>query len=95
MFLGFQEVAATHFDSVTAHVHWVYCAYILLRALPPPRGTTITSLAEKQRYVKAIVGGKERARIIQLLTQFNGPERFKKELQAVQEELYKSKNDIN
>ena len=36
MFLGFQEVASKHFDSVMAHVHWVYCAYILLRASLPP-----------------------------------------------------------
>ena len=30
MFLGFEDVATKSFDSVISHVHWVYCAYILL-----------------------------------------------------------------
>ncbi len=29
MFLGFEDVATKWFVSVMAHVHWVYCAYIL------------------------------------------------------------------
>ena len=28
--LGFEDVATHGFDAVIAHVHWVYCAYILL-----------------------------------------------------------------
>ena len=32
MFMGFQEVATKHFESVISHVHWVYCAYILLKS---------------------------------------------------------------
>jgi hypothetical protein len=87
MFPGFQDVASKRFDSVIAHVHWVYCAYILLRALPPPGDKAMNSVAEKQIYVKTILQGKERARVIQLLTQFNGPERYKQELRAAQDAL--------
>jgi hypothetical protein len=82
MFLGFQDVAAKHFQSVLAHVHWVYCAYILLNALPRPGPKTKESLAQKQQYVSAIVEGKDTARIIQLLTQFNGVDRYKSELRT-------------
>jgi hypothetical protein len=35
MFLGFEDVATRTFESVKAHVHWVYCAYILLHSHPP------------------------------------------------------------
>jgi ribonuclease HI len=80
MFLGFQEVAAKHFLSVLAHVHWVYCASILLHALPPPGHKNKNSVAQKQQYVMAIVDGKEKSRIVQVLTQFKGPERYKTEL---------------
>jgi hypothetical protein len=80
MFLGFQEVAAKSFQSVVAHVHWVYCAYILLRSIPLPRDGTKLPLSEKLDRIKAIVDSREKARIIQLLTQFNGLERYKAQL---------------
>ena len=35
MHLGFEDVATTSFDAVQSHVHWVYCAYILLHMSPP------------------------------------------------------------
>ena len=34
-YLGFEDVATSGFDSVMSHVHWVYCAYILLHMSPP------------------------------------------------------------
>ncbi len=80
MFLGFQDVAAKSFASVMAHVHWVYCAYILLHSHPPGVPENIKSLAEKQRKIKEIVDRKENARVIQLLTQIKGVERYKNEL---------------
>ena len=33
--LGFEDVATSGFDSVMSHVHWVYCAHILLSMSPP------------------------------------------------------------
>jgi len=82
MFLGLQEVAAKHFESIMAHVHWVYCAYILLNALPRPGNSKKRSLTEKQQYVGAIFEAKEKVRIIQLLTQFKGVDRYKAEITA-------------
>jgi len=55
MFLGFEDVSAISFDAVTAHVHWVYCAYILLNSQPPGIPAEMKSLAEKQKRVQAIV----------------------------------------
>jgi len=84
MFLGFEDVATKTFDSVKAHVHyWVYCAYILLHYPPPGVPAHIKSLADKQRRIKAIIDSKDKARVIQLLTQINGVERYKNELRAV------------
>ena len=82
MFLGFEDVATRTFESVKAHVHWVYCAYILLHSHPPGLPKHITSLADKQRRVKAIIDTKEINRVIQLLTQINGKERYKNELRT-------------
>ena len=87
MFLGFQEVAAQGFQSVLAHVHWVYCAYLLLQALPAADQKSRASPSEKQRRVRAIVEGKEKTRVIQLLTQFKGVDRYKAELRMALEAL--------
>lgn len=85
MFLGFQDVATTSFSSVMAHVHWVYCAYILLHSLPPAVADHIKSLADRQGKIKEIVDSNEKARVIQLLTQIKGVERYKNELQGALE----------
>ena len=82
MFLGFEDVATRTFESVKAHVHWVYCAYILLHSHPPGLPEQVTSLADKQRRVKAIIDTKEINRVIQLLTQINGKEHYKNELRT-------------
>ena len=83
MFLGFEDVATRSFDSVKAHVHWVYCVYILLHYPPPGVPAHIKSLADKQRRIQATIDSKDKARVIQLLTQINGVERYKNELRAV------------
>ena len=85
MFLGFEDVATTTFESVKAHIHWVYCAYILLHSRPPGLPERITSLADKQRRIKAIIDTKEKNRVIQLLTQINGVERYKNQLRRALE----------
>ena len=80
MFMGFEDVATKYFSSVVSHVHWVYCAYILLNNSPPRIPDQCTSLAEKQRKVEEIISTKETCRVIQMLTQFRGPQRYKEEL---------------
>ncbi len=80
MFSGFEDVATISFDAVTAHVHQVYCAYILLNSQLPGIPTDMKSMAEKQKRAGQIVENKEKSRVMQLLTQFNGVDRFKTEL---------------
>ena len=82
MFLGFEDVATKWFVSVMAHVHWVYCAYILLHSRPPGVPEHTTSLADKQRKTKDVIDSKETSRVIQLLTQINGSDRYKNELRT-------------
>ena len=81
MFPGLEDIAAKHFNSVISHVHWVYCAYILLNLPPPGSLEQADSFAEKQRLVKELVDTKEKSRAVQLLTQFDGLRRYKAELQ--------------
>jgi Transposase DDE domain len=87
MFLGFEEVAPKWFTSVVSHVHWVYCAYILLQFNPPGVPEHINSLADKQRWIKTIIDGKEKVRVFQLLTQINGTQRYKNELRQAFEAI--------
>ena len=78
MFLGFEDVATRWFDSVNAHVHWVYCVYILLNA--GPFDSYVRAIAEKQRRIRKIISTREQSRVVQVLTQINGPQRYKNEL---------------
>ena len=78
MFLGFEDVATKWFDSVNAHVHWVYCVYILLNA--GPFDSYVRAIAEKQRRIRKIISTREQSRVVQVLTQINGPQRYKNEL---------------
>lgn len=80
MFLGFEEVATKHFVSVMAHVHWVYCAYILLKTAPIDVPGQDNSVEKRQHRIAQIISSKEIRRVIQLLTQINGPQRYKTEL---------------
>jgi len=80
MFLGFEDVATKRFSSVIAHVHWVYCAYILLRAAPIRASGQDSSLEKRQHRITQIIDSRETRRVIQRLTRINGPERYKTEL---------------
>jgi len=81
MFLGFEDVSAKHFRSVISHVHWVYCAYLLLNSSPPGFPAGMKSMAEKQLMVNRIIEKKELSAVNQLLTQAKGPQRLKSFIQ--------------
>jgi len=83
MFLGFEDVAAHSFESVCSHVHWVYCTYLLIRDNVKGAMDGLDSLAERQARVTDIVHSAEKSRAVQILTQFNGPQRYKSHLQEV------------
>jgi hypothetical protein len=78
--LGFADVATSGFDSVMAHVHWVYCAYMLLHMSPPGISAEVRSLGGKQRQLQRFLETKEKRRVLQKLTQIGGVQRYKDEL---------------
>ncbi len=85
MFPGFEDVATQSFTSVISHVHWVYCAYILLNSKPPGMPDHIKSIAEKQKMITQAIKKKDVPRYIQLLSRINGGEHLKNELQKALE----------
>jgi hypothetical protein len=78
--LGFEEVATHGFDAVMSHVHWVYCAYILLHMSPPGLSPGVHSIGDKQRALQQSLADKEKRQILQKLTQIGGVQRYKDEL---------------
>jgi Transposase DDE domain len=78
--LGFEEVATHGFDAVMSHVHWVYCAYILLHMSPPGLSPGAQSIGDKQRALQQGLADKEKRHILQKLTQIGGVQRYKDEL---------------
>jgi len=81
MFLGFEDVATKWFAAVESNVHWIYCAYILMN-LCPIRGVDKNgSIAQKQEVISHIVRLREKSRVRQVLTRFNGVDVYKSELQ--------------
>jgi hypothetical protein len=80
MHLGFEDVATSGFDSVQSHVHWVYCAYILLRMSPPGVPPDVKAVGDKQRHIQQFLANKGKRHILQKLSQIGGVERYKDEL---------------
>jgi len=78
--LGFEDVATHGFDAVMSHVHWVYCAYILLHMSPPGLSPGVHSIGDKQRALQQGLADKEKRHILQKLTQIGGVQRYKDEL---------------
>src|SRR5215468_566126 len=78
--LGFEDVATHSFDAVMSHVHWVYCAYILLHMSPPGLSPGAQSIGDKQRALQQGLAAKEKRQILQKLTQIGGVQRYKDEL---------------
>jgi hypothetical protein len=79
--LGFEDVATHGFEAVMSHVHWVYCAYILLHMAPPALSPGAQSIGEKQRALQQGLAAREKRQILQKLTQIGGVQRYKDELQ--------------
>jgi len=77
MHLGFEDVSARWFQSVKAHVHWVYCAYILLHAPSPGMLDHAHSLVERQPKIRQIIDLRQITHVRLLLTQFGEVEKYK------------------
>jgi hypothetical protein len=78
--LGFEDVATHGFEAVLSHVHWVYCAYILLHMAPPGLSPGAQSIGDKQRALQQGLADQEKRHILQKLTQIGGVQRYKDEL---------------
>jgi hypothetical protein len=78
--LGFEDVATSGFDSVMSHVHWVYCASILLSMSPPGVSAGVKGLGDKQRQLQQFLENQEKRRVLQKLTQIGGVQRYQDEL---------------
>ena len=78
--LGFEEVATHGFDAVISHVHWVYCAYILLHMSPPGLSPGVQSIGDKQRALRQSLADTEKRHILQQLSQIGGVQHYKDEL---------------
>ncbi len=78
--LGFEDVATSGFDSVMSHVHWVYCAYILLHLSPPGVSAEVKSLGDKQRQLQRVLDNNDKRGVLQKLTRIGGVQRYKDEL---------------
>src|SRR5215217_2849190 len=78
--LGFEDVATDGFDAVISHVHWVYCADILLHMSPPRLSPGAQSIGDKQRALQQGLADREKRHILQQLTQIGGVQRYKDEL---------------
>ena len=85
MFLGFEDVAAKSFRSVVSHVHWVYCAYILLNSRLPGMPEHIKSISDKQKFIKHAVQSKQISHTLQMLSRINGVKSLKIHLRKVLE----------
>jgi hypothetical protein len=81
-YLGFEDVSAQWFVAVKAHVHWVYCAYILLYYQSHGSPEHAPPIAERQAKIQYILYSKEISRVRLLLSQFGGVKKYNKELLA-------------
>ena len=77
MHLGFEHIAATHFTAVSAHVHWVYVAFLLLQAFPSKEAEKGETISQKQPRIRTLIDHRETAQVLQRLTQFGGVEGHK------------------
>lgn len=80
---GMLDAGVSDFDALTAHIHWVYCAYLVLQAAKIPDAI---SLLEKQRSLQIMVTREplllEVKNIVAARTQFGGLPRQKILVQA-------------
>jgi hypothetical protein len=78
--LGFEEGATSGFAAVMSHVHWVYCAHILLGMSPPGVSAGVKSLGDQQRPLQQLLANQEKRRVLRQLPQIGGVQRYKDEL---------------
>lgn len=74
--LGMLDAGVHHFDSMISHIHWVYCAYILLHQLEMPEAPDL--LSRQRKLLREVLDEPWRdhcKRIIKEQTRYGGRER--------------------
>ena len=82
-YLGMEDAGVCKFDSLHAHVHWVYCSYILLLDIFP----TASGINDAQKLLKRKIESQRNKKIIQSLSQINGVEKVKAQCRTVIDEV--------
>ena len=72
-YLGLEDAGVRKFDSLHAHVHWVYCAFNLLKEMNVPR----MGIKGAQIVLEQKIKRREVNNIIQLLSRINGSHQVK------------------
>jgi hypothetical protein len=75
--LGFEEGATQGVDAVISHVHWGYCAYLLLPMAPPALSPGVQSIGDTQRALPQGLADQEKRHILRKLTHIGGVQRYK------------------
>lgn len=83
--LGLEDVSAQSFDSVEAHVRWLYATYLFLLVQYPEETT-----ARAQEKVRAEFEANKYGKVARLADRFGGSKQVKRHCQAVVEELMAS-----
>lgn len=82
-YLGFEDAGVRKFDSLHAHIHWVYCSYILLKDLFP----SANGIKDAQGFFKKKIELQANKKIIQSLSQIKGVEKVKRQCREVIREV--------
>lgn len=78
-YLGLEDAGVRKFNSLNAHVHWVYCAFNLLKDMT----TEQTGIKEGQMILEQKLKQKEAKKIMQMLTRVNGCDQVKIQCSSV------------
>jgi hypothetical protein len=78
--LGMQHAGVKDFVSQKSHVHWVYCAHLLLNTLDSPEKGGIS---ERQQWLQDCWKSEEARDLYQMTTKYGGLGAIQKRCQSV------------
>lgn len=81
---GLQDAGVEGFNSLVSHVHWVYCAYLLIHEIEPGKQP---GLEQRQRSLNTWLDGEPLRRVIQLSTRYGDKDVITKHCQEVLTEM--------
>ena len=82
--LGMQDAGVRDFESQKSHVHWVYCAHLLMKSLEVPEAAGII---ERQHWLKREMENGKIRELYQVTTQYGGLKSIRSRyLSALQED---------